>query len=687
MSERDKDVNRRRKGRSKGRDVQIPPCEDLARRLEIEADDRAWLRYYCPELFWYPFTEQQREIIQAIRNAIVEGGDQAIAASRGEGKSKLAERLLLKYALQGVITFPVLFAATGSAAQDSLQSIAAEVKTNDRIAADYPEVCTPVRALEGVANRAGYMTTSGSRHDTGEPFKRCPADFRWCGQEIIFPNVPGAPSSGAIIATRGLDSAVRGLSKRDRRPDVAVLDDPDTEDTANSEDQARKLERRIDRGISGLGGQKRSVARVMLTTLQNRICASYRFTDPTQKPSWKGRRFRFLVKPPERLDLWDEYVQLRRTDWREETDTATALYLANREAMDAGAEVANPHRFTPSQLSALQFYFDQIARTDAAAVAAEFDNDPPEEVAPTDSNINPRTIQRQLSGLPQGAIPPGCSVLTQGIDVGKHRLHWVVRAWRADGTAFTVDYGTHDVHDVKYGSDEGLDRAIHRAIIARMEQFATANYATADGEMILDPLTLVDARYRTDAVYAACLEVGRGIYPVMGVGQSAGCVLGHWRDVQRASQNRRPGDGWVMEQRGRLWVVLSDADRWKNFEHDRWMTAQDKPGCFFLYGEASDHPDRLSVDERYHGAYAHQICAEIEVEELVKGSIRRRWKTQVKENHWLDASAYSNVVANMKGIQSLAAVAAHLAASQAPAKRPAVISSNHSPRRPSQSRW
>jgi hypothetical protein len=393
-----------------------------------------------------------------------------------------------------------------------------------------------------------------------------------------------------------------------------------------------------------------------------------------------------LVTPPDRLDLWDEYVQLRRADWRENTDVATALYIANRETMDVGAVVANPNRFTPSQLSALQFYYDQIARTDAAAVAAEFDNDPAEEVGPSESGINPRTIQRQLSGLPQGVIPPSCTVLTQGIDVGKHRLHWVVRAWRADGTAYTIDYGTHDVHDVKYGSDEGLDRAIHRAIIARMEEFAAAAYAAPNGEMILDPLTLIDCRYRTDAVYAACLEIGRGIYPVMGVGQSAGCVLGNFRDTQRPSQNRRIGDGWVMEQRGRLWVVLSDADRWKNFEHDRWMTAQDKPGCFFLYGEQSDHPDRLSVDERFHGPYAHHICAEIELEELHKGSIRRRWKTQAKENHWLDASAYSNVAANMKGVQSLAAIAAHLAASQTTSvKRPAVISS--SPHRTSRSRW
>ena len=74
-------------------------------------------------------------------------------------------------------------------------------------------------------------------------------------------------------------------------------------------EQASKLEDRIDKGIGGLGGQQRGVARVMLTTLQSRVSASYKFTNPQEKPSWKGKRFRFLIKQPDRIDLWDDYVQ------------------------------------------------------------------------------------------------------------------------------------------------------------------------------------------------------------------------------------------------------------------------------------------------------------------------------------------------------------------------------------------
>jgi hypothetical protein len=656
--ERDRDARRKRDVRATAKEVFISVCEDRDRRERLEGSDTEWLRHYFPDLFWYEFTLQQREMIDAIRNAIVDGGDQALAASRGEGKTKIFERMLLKYTLAGKIKCSVLFAATGSLAQDSLQSIMHEVETNDGLHADYPEVCVPVRALEHTPNRAHYQLVTGKRHDDGEPYVALPSRFSWCGQEIVLPNVPGSPAAGAIIATRGLDSAVRGFNKRNRRVDVAGIDDPDTEETVNNEEQAAKLEKRIDRAIAGLGGQQRSVARVMLTTLQNRICCSYRFTDPKQKPSWKGKRFRFLVKPPERTDLWEEYVQLRQADWHQETDYARAFYAERRTIMDAGAEVANPHRHTAQQLSALQFYYDQVARTDAASVSSEYDNDPPEETGLVESGITPHRIQKQVSGYPRKVIPPGCTVLTQGIDVRKVALHWVVRAWRPDGTGFVIDYGVHEVHGTVYGSDEGLDVALKRAILARIEATKETEYVTTDGKPMPVELTLVDAGFRTQAVYGACAEVGLGVKPIMGFGKSSGCTQANFSDVQRRSQDRKPGDGWFLSRRGRVWLVCADTDRWKAWEHDRWMTATDKPGSLQLFGEPSPKPDRLSADEKAHHSYARHLCNEIEIEEPYKDTIRRRWKAKSDNTHWLDASYYSSVAANILGIRLIGAVVA-----------------------------
>jgi hypothetical protein len=666
MSERDGDARRKRRARQAAKDVPVPACANKRRRKRLESDDAAWLRHYFAQTFWYDFTGQQREMIDAIRRAILFGGDQSIAASRGEGKTKLFEAMLTKYVLQGAISFAVLLAATGSKAEDSLESIKRELETNDRLLADYPEVCAPVRALENTPNRAHYQTVSGKRHDNRKPFKQHPSKFKWCGQEVFLPNVPGSPSAGAIIATRGLDSEVRGLNKRGKRPDVVCIDDPDTEETVNSEEQANKLEARIDRAVGGLGGQQKAVARVMLTTLQNRKCVSYRFTDRKQKPTWKGKRFRFLVSRPERQDLWEEYMVRRRADFEadppdEFARSAHAFYLANREAMELGAEVANPNRFdgrtlddgTQLEVSALERYFNEVVRLGQEAVSCEYDNDPPEETGPVESGITAGRIQKQLSGYPRKVVPPGCTVLTQGIDVRKVALHWVVRAWRPDCTGFTIDYGVQDVHGTTVGSDEGVDMAIVKAIRARWDTLTNEPYQTLDGQVMPIEMTLIDAGWKTEAVYHACRELGLGVMPAMGFGKSAGCVQANFSPVARSSYDRKAGDGWFLSRRpGNVWLACLDTDRWKAWEHDRWMTPPNKPGTMMLFGESSSG-SRLSFDERSHTAYAHHIVSEVEIEEVVKGVLKRKWKPKSDNNHWLDASYMADVAAAMKGIRLL----------------------------------
>jgi hypothetical protein len=663
--EKSYDVERKREQRSAAKDVDVPQCENVRRRKRLEKDDAKWLLwYFAPESetadpFTYKFERHQREMIAAIAAAIANGEDKAIAAPRGEGKTTLAERLLLKYTLQGKIRFSVLFAATGGAAQDSLESIKQELETNVRLMADYPEVCAPVAALENTPNRAHYQTVSGKRHDNGKVYARQPSRFSWCGQEIVLPKVPGSPSAGSIIATRGLDSAVRGVKKKGRRPDVAIIDDPDTEDTARSEEQAKKLETRIDRAIAGLGSQKRSVSRVMLTTLQSRISASYKYTDPAQKPSWRGHRFKFLVTPPERIDLWDEYIAIQQADWVNETSHAHEFYIANRDAMDAGAVVANPNRYVTGELSAIQHYYNLVARLGQDAVDTEWQNDPPEETGPIESGITAHRVQTQVSGYDRLTIPPECKLLTMGIDCQKRGLYWVVRAWRPDATGFTIDYGFYPTFGTTYGKDIGVDSAIRRAIVMLMEDMKGREYVDLHGEIHPISLAVVDAGYETTAVYQACSDIRLGILPAMGYGKSGGCARPNFHQSRERRDDYIPGDGWNCvvvnkEEWPGLWRVDMDADRWKSWEHDRWMTFADKPGTMMLFGVGGDKPDRMSKDQQEHMTYAKHIVAEVQTEEFVRGVLVRKWTNKhSRPNHYLDASYMANVAANIKGIRLL----------------------------------
>ena len=670
------DLLKKRQMRSEATVITIPPCADPKRRKRLEKDDEKWLMFYfgdgcgLSDPFTYEFTAQQKEILHAIRHAMRFGGDQAIAASRGEGKTTIAERLLLKCVLSGELNYALLFASTGIMADSSLDTIKQALTENERIAADYPEACAPVIELQGVPQRAKTQRANGFRHDNRQPFEMAELNYSWCGQELIFPMTPGSPSAGAIIATRGLDSAVRGLKKRGKRPKLAIIDDPDTEDSSRSEEQAQKLEKRIDAAIGGLGGQRRSLSRVMLTTLQSRIAVSYRFTDPKQKPTFKGRRYKFLVTPPTRMDLWEEYLSLRALDLQLRDATGIDLdpfarrshkfYLDHRQEMDAGAVVSNPNRFDDSilpddsqrEVSALQHYFNLVSRLGQEVVSTEYDNDPPEESAIIESGLSPNRIQRQVSGFDRRVIPAGCIVLTQGIDVRKTALHWVVRAWKADGTGYVIDYGVHEVRGTKYGVDAGVDAAVTRAILERMEGTKEAVFSTEAGERMPVDLTLVDAGWKTDAVYAACLMVGVGIMPVMGFGKSSGCTQANFRDVLNQTPERKPGDGWFLTKKQRLWLVCADADRWKGWEHDRWTASPESAGCLFMFGTGADNnSERMSEDQKSHFSYARHICNESETEKVDKGVLRRKWEAKSDNTHWLDASYYADVAANMRGIK------------------------------------
>lgn len=665
----------RRRESAAEKDVAIPWPEDLRRRRRHERNDVAWLRYYfsvesgCVDPFWYEFTYQQVEMIEAIRHAIEYGGDQAIAASRGEGKTTIFERLLSKYVLEGRVRFAVLFAATGTAAANSLEAIKNAIETNAFLLADYPEVCAPVVALQNTPQRAHFQTVTGRRLDNRRVFRESPSKFSWTGQQISLPNVPGAPAARAVIATRGLDAAVRGLKMGGMRPEVAGIDDPDTEETARSGEQAKKLEDRIDKAIGGLGGQQHPIARVMLTTLQNRICTSYRFTDPAEKPSWKGRRFRYLVKPPERTDLWEEYINLRQSAlaaYAEGTGKdqfgreAHKFFVANRAAMEEGAEVANPNRFDGSilpdgsaaEISALQRYYNEVARIGPEAVSTEYDNDPPEEMGPVESEISAYRVTRQLGGFPRFVVPSSCKVVVQGVDVGKRQLHWVVRAWTPEAIGYVIDYGVTDVLGTVVGTDDGLDVALYRAICERADEMLARPYVSADGGTVPVELTLVDCGYRTDAIHRACAAAGRSWKPAMGIGQSSGCVRGNFFEVARRTRDKIPGDGWYKSKKTAGWFVGMDTDRWKAWEHDRWMTTPGRPGSLQLFGEPSD-ARRLTPDEKQHYRYAHHIVNEKEVEEIVRGVLKRYWKVVGTQsgNHYLDASYMTNVAANMLGIR------------------------------------
>jgi hypothetical protein len=650
--------------------VQILPVEDLVRRTRLEADTAAWLMWYFSNTFWHPFTEVGIKMVNAIEGTIIHGNDQCIAGPRGEGKSSLAERVVIKAILTGQLNFGLIFGANSNKAMERLQNIKAELEENDRLLADYPEVCAPIHALEGLHNRVGGQTVSGkiswNPEKMGQEFHGVRSKMQWAGELIRLPTVPGSRASGSWIGCYGLDTPVRGTNLRGLRPVHALIDDADTEETTNNSEQADKLEKRIDQAIAGLAPQGKRIGRVMLCTIPSRISVAWKYSDPQFKPSWNGKRYKLIEKWPDDPGLAEEYINLRLDDQRN-GDTfgrkAHAYYVSNQAAIEKGSVVTNPFRFVASvlsdgsqmEVSTLEFCYNEIARTSIEAFSSEYQSEVIEEKIDEEAFITSAHIQKRVSGLAKYLIPDGCTLLTQGIDPGQRRHNCVVRAWKPDGTAYIIDYATVNTFIMDDSTSKAVDEAIARSLRERKDFLDAHPYKTLDGKSMDVDLTLIDAHWRQDAVVKFCREAGPRWMAGVGLGSTGSCVGKTYTHPIRGTVDKRPGNHWYNSRRSRgVWVICLDSNYWILWEHDHWMRDRAASGGLWLFGigpnEEEQRRGKLSFDQYNHKTYAMHITAQRQVAELKAGKVVFVWRELRHEDHFLDASKLADVAADMSGL-------------------------------------
>src|SRR5262249_27641179 len=138
---------------------------------------------------------------------------------------------------------------------------------------------------------------------------------------IILPTVAGSPASGAVIQVASMEGAIRGLNVagpdgEQLRPDMVILDDVQTKESAKSPILTGDREQLILDDVVGLAGPDVEIAAVMLCTVIFEGDLSERFLDTDKRPEWQGIRTKLLEAFPERLDLWDEYYEIRRESFR-----------------------------------------------------------------------------------------------------------------------------------------------------------------------------------------------------------------------------------------------------------------------------------------------------------------------------------------------------------------------------------
>ena len=640
-SERDKDATRKRIARSESARIEIPPCRNPARRDACLADPERFMRTYFADRYRLQFGKDHRFIIQSVVDIATRGGKQAIAAPRGRGKSEVVKGLLVYLVAARLSRFIVAMAATTPLANRLFQDFKRKIANNDLLLEDFPEICWPVRCLEGAPQRAARQHVDGKL-----------TRIVWASNYISLAYVPDSPYGGVKMAYSGLDAAFRGLNIDGDRPDLIVVDDPETKESANSEMQIEDRETMLNQDIAGLVGQDSTMGVAITSTVQNCYCLSARLTDPKILPAYNGKRFGLIESWPKNLELWDEYVSTRRAN-QQAGDAhgmgAVEFYLANRASMDEGVVMISDHYNQvetedgrQTVYSAIQQAYNKIADTSLSAFKTEYQNDPDPEEEPETLNLKPGRIASQLSRIERGRLPEDDVFSFVGIDIGKHSIHWVKIASTRNATIWITDYGKEDVYGLTENSSE---RAIELAILKSLNQFADSDvFKTAQ-----PLLALVDSGYCKESIYEFCKSAGRPFFPVKGVESNQFRQKKESKEYQpflEAYSHRM-----IEAKYGEIWLYIINGEYWKKWGQERFLVdafIDDTriPGSAAIF----DPPEG---SKKFHLKFSQQLVSESEQLVPVNGKENKRvWIVHDRRNnHWLDAYGYACAAAGCAGIR------------------------------------
>lgn len=560
-----------------------------------------------------PFSDDHKQMIAYLQRCILFGGMVARAVYRGFAKTSIGEVACIWAGSYGHRKFVMLIGADADAVQENLESIKSEIETNDLLMEDFPEVCHPVRALDGRHQRAATQTVDGKRTRLG-----------WTANKIVFPTIEGADSSGVCIRPESLLACPRGLKHKTAeghqvRPDFVFIDDPQTNESAASPSQTAKRLDAINRTILKLAGHSKQIAAYMAATVIEKDDLVDQILDVTRNPQWQSERVKMVKSWSKAHEtLWlGQYAEILHNYDRQNPDAkreaerkATQFYDENRAAMDEGCVVSWENiGLQETEISAIQHAYNMLIRDGAEVFASECQNEPPNRNATASAVLEPSSVQARGIGALHKIVPHWATHLTAFIDVQANILWYAVAAWADDFTGQIIDYGAwpdqgrayFSKADAKKTMAQMLKGAAAEAQLWHGLETLTANllgskWKHESGEPMDIDLCLIDEGYMTPTVFEFCRRCSWGsrIMPAKGAAIGArskpfeeykrvsGETLGtHWRRVKVGGNNIRH--------------IIHDPNYWKSFIWNRLRVPPGTKGALTLY-KAQPSAHRMVAD-------------------------------------------------------------------------------------------
>ncbi|MBN2131400.1 MAG: phage terminase large subunit family protein, partial [Sedimentisphaerales bacterium] len=599
-----------------------------------------------------PFSDDHKRMIGEMERCIRGGGRMVNAVYRGFAKTTISENAVIWAALYGLRRFVLLVGINKHESAGNIDSIKAELAENDLLAADFPEVCLYIRALKNKPQRAPHQTCDG-RH----------THIVWRADTLVMPTIKGSVASGVIITARPYGKA-RGIKYKRRdglqvRPDLAIVDDPQNDESAATQARVNKNLTILRKGICQTAGRGKGLAVVINATI---IAPDDMIETLLADPAWQGQRVPMIKKWADAHDtLWlKEYSDIRRTfdrtvpaDQDRAHRAATAFYRSHRREMDAGCLVSWKYCRNANELSAIQHAYDILIDDGEDVFQSEYQQDPVPSEKERDQ-LTPGLVAGKGNGLARGVVPSSAEFVTAHIDVHDRVLYWSVGAWSPTFEGFLVDYGTHPRQSVRYFAQatapktlarlhpgKGKEGSILAGLTELTERLLSAEWEREDGVVLRIGRLLIDARYNRDLVVSFCRRSPHAavILPAMGFFCPRGRV---WSEFFATKEGGRSGFHWRLPppQKGER-VLLVDVNWWKTLAWERLRVALGDTGCWSLFGR---EPIR-------HQLLADHFCSEraVWVEAKGLGRYEWEWKPGRPDNHWWDTFVGSAAAAATMG--------------------------------------
>jgi hypothetical protein len=553
--------------------------------------------------------------------------------------------------------------------QEALQTLSAikqYLYQNEGFYQDFPEICYPFLALKGKSQRCASQTFEGKL--TG---------IEWNKDHIVFPTIPKSVSSGAILEAYGLLAPPRGAREKSEdgenvRPDIVVLDDPQTDQSAKSPTQVASRLGFILQSILMMGGHDCEVSAILNATVIAENDVPDQISNPDKHPEWQCVRIKMVESMPHHLeDMWlTKYAEIRRNYDRNDPqgriksmNASTEFYRKNRNKMDLGAKVAWENiPLKKHEISGIQHAMNILIDKGEQTFWAECQNEPLRPQISSALAINRDATLSRKNYHSAGSIPDGRSHVVFHIDVHDELLYYTVAAVSQDFTGDVIRYGTwpeqpspwftlraakRQLKDLYPGRT--IEQAIEEGVAELLRQLTSTPWVLSTGTPLAVSTGLVDAGYKPRAVANAIRRLGiSNVYTSRGIG--IGPVekpmpeydMSVKRVLRCGPDPRQPR--WYFPREHIDSGVLRahfDANFWKSILASR-LVQQADDGAWKLFGSHRDD----------HGPYVEHLLSERPNQVTSKGRTVNVWTVVANaDNHWWDTLVGCGVAASISGCQ------------------------------------